>query len=119
MRRTCEVCRADFEGGARAKCCSSTCRVRKHRGAGNVGVGAVRDAVLAELVDAGRADSAAGRAALAVAARLDVGRDTGSAVAALARELRAALPAALDGAAGEADPLFELQRRREARFDGI
>jgi len=79
---------------------------------------AVSVAVLAELVAAGRESSSLGVQALALAGRIDAGRDTGAAIASLSRELRATVEAALKGVAAKADGLDDLARRREKKAAG-
>lgn len=69
----------------------------------------------AELAELDRQDTPLGRTALALAARLDAGQDSGASMAALAKQLRETLSAATDGAKVAADPLDELRRRREAK----
>jgi len=77
------------------------------------------DAVRAELVAAGRLESALGQAAIGLAERLADQRDTGAAVASLTRELRATLASATEGARVVESPLermraqlVEARRRR-------
>jgi hypothetical protein len=131
LRRRCDVCAEQYEAKrATSKFCSPKCRVRAGRdrrqgvdvpaqvevaGATSSGVAA---ATRVELDAAGRTDTARGQVALALAARIDSGRDTGSALAVLAKEHRAALDAAVQGAAKTASPLDELRLRREARNAG-
>jgi hypothetical protein len=69
-----------------------------------------------KLEEAGRADTPAGVSALLLAAKLDLGGDTGSAMAALAKQHLAALDEALRGALVAADKVDELRRRRERRL---
>lgn len=79
----------------------------------------VRTATLEELTAVNRQDTPLGRAALVLAGRLDNAKDdAGSAVAALAKELRSTLDAALKNATTKADPLDELREKREARRRG-
>ena len=67
------------------------------------------------LTEAGRLDSALGQAAMNLARRLS-SRDTpASAAAAIGRELRLTLSAALEHSQGVADPIDELRERRERR----
>lgn len=69
-----------------------------------------------ELMNAGRLDTVLGAVALALAAKLDEpGLDTGSSIAALAREHRSAMVAALDGVNVEATPLERMKAQRERR----
>lgn len=76
-------------------------------------------AVIGELTEAGRLESALGQAAVALATRIQTGVDTGSAVASLSKELRATLAAAVAGARVAASPLErmrdELADRRKQR----
>lgn len=106
-----------------ARFCKPACRKRGHRGAlvallPSGGAGLVV-AVRAELAAAGRLDSALGQAALGLAERLTGTANTGSAVAALTRELRATLEAATEGATVEESPVQRLrdqlaERRRRS-----
>lgn len=73
-------------------------------------------AVRRELVAAGRLDSSAGQRALHLAGLLAAPTaDSGSSKAALDKQLAAAMTQAMDGAKRKADPLDELQERRERR----
>lgn len=72
-------------------------------------------AVLAELRAAGRLDSSAGQAAVALARRIDDGAESSSGLAALTREMRAAMAEALSRVEASGDALDELRARREAR----
>jgi hypothetical protein len=80
--------------------------------------GGVFAATLAELTAAGRVATPAAQIAIALAVRIDHGaEDTGSSLAALSREHRAALGQALDGAQQLADPVDELQAQRRKRLE--
>lgn len=68
------------------------------------------------LEEADRLSSAAGVNALLLAAKLDAGGDTGSAMAALSKQHLAALDEALKGARVASNPLDELRERRERRL---
>jgi hypothetical protein len=124
-----------------AKYCSDRCRKRAQRSPGATGTivalgvaqrppdqpekagepGSLETAARAELEAVGRADTVAGAVVLALARRLDAASpaETGAAFAALAKELRAALVAAVAGAERAADPIDELrahaERKRKAR----
>ncbi len=108
MKRTCESCGGPYEAvRATARFCSERCRKRAQRGhvidlPAPVVSGAPDTAlsarVAAELTEAGRLDTSLGQGALVLARRIEEGRDTGTAVAALMRELRAVLGEALKGA---------------------
>lgn len=122
MTRTCEVCGGSYETArATAKCCSAKCRKARSRGAtapksvtgseatqvteGDVTpfltlppprreAGEVESALLAELTEVERAGTSLGRAALALARRVDEGRDTGAGLASLVKQLEATSKAA-------------------------
>lgn len=76
----------------------------------------VAAATRAELVAAGKLDSALGSAAMVLADRLDDPELAGSALAPTAKELRALLETVCRGAGAVADPVDELKKRREARL---
>ena len=140
MARTCDACGADFDARSpRARFCSDKCRsraryrrevlgqpeavaspkpkrTRKAKAAAepDAPVGAL-GAVLAELQAAGRLDSSAGQAAVALARRIDDGAESSSGLAALTREMRAAMAEALSRVEASGDALDELRARREAR----
>lgn len=128
MQVTCHQCGEPFEAErSHAKWCSARCRKQDQR-AGGASVTELRAetaegeltptvaATWAKLEEAERLRTPEGMAALALAHRLDNGgRDTGSALAAVARELRASLEAAMAGAKVAPDPLDELRARREAK----
>lgn len=135
MRKSCEACGVDFEAKRTArKYCGERCKKRAQRRPGGVKAhdpvevpvvmplpevpqdGPVAVATRVELELAGRANSAAGNAALALARRIDTGTaETGSSLAAMVREHRATLAEAVRGAVAAADPLDELRARRERK----
>ena len=127
MRKQCTVCSEPFEAKRNtAKYCSPRCRVRaarqpKPEPAATMPADPDSElwtATLGELAAAARVASASGQAALLLARRLDSAAvETGSSVAAMVREHRAALADALKGAAAEANPLDELRARRERKLD--
>ena len=127
MRKRCAMCPAEFEAKrSAAKYCSERCKKRAQRQpkpdpAAPMPVDPDAElwtATLAELAAASRVASASGQAALLLARRLDSQlTETGSSVAAMIREHRAALADALKGAAAEANPLDELRLRRERKLD--
>lgn len=123
MKRACDSCGEEYEAKRpSSRYCSETHRKRAQRG--HVMASPMSapptvqpdrstvDAVRAELTDAGRIDTFLGRAALALAARID----SATAVmgfAALVKELRATMAAATEGVAVAADPVDELRARRD------
>lgn len=123
MLRTCAGCGREFEGRrATAKYCSEACgrRVRRANATAKKSkkaprVSGVVDAVRAELEEAGRLDTVLGRAALEVADALAATHTTGSAKAALSKELRAVMAEALRGSEKKSDALDELRKRREQK----
>lgn len=75
----------------------------------------VHAAVLDELVALDRAATPLGRAALALAARIDRAMDTGSALASTVKQLEATMTAATAGAAVAKTSADELRARRDAK----
>ena len=130
MRRDCDRCGSTYDAQRpSSRFCSARCRVAAGKArkdglpesvavispASPIATG-LADATRRELEAAGRVDTSLGQAALALAARIDQGSDTGSALAAVAKELRATMVQALDGADVEADLIDELRARRVARL---
>ncbi|WP_406168898.1 hypothetical protein [Streptomyces sp. NBC_00996] len=135
MEKQCGGCGKSFDAQRKtAKYCSDRCRMRAHRRpadserTGSVtspapaerqNTDSLTDAVRAELKAAGRLDSAAGRVVLALARRIDAGgRESGSSLASLAKEFRAALGEALKGVETASDPVDELRARRDRKRSG-
>lgn len=142
MKKNCEVCKQPFDAKRKtAKYCSNGCRVQAQRSAGSgtgtvVAFGVVSASALAdsgrrepgrleamaraELEAYGRADTLAGGVVLALARRIDQAGpdDTGSGFAALTKELRASLAAAVAGADQEADPVDQVRKQREQKQRG-
>ena len=77
--------------------------------------GGLLGATRRELDVAGRLDSALGQQALAIAARIAAGTDSGSSLAALSKELRAVMGAALADVAAAVDPVDELRAWRDRK----
>ena len=77
--------------------------------------GKVVAATLATLRSAGRDETVAGAAALALAEILDAGNQSGSAAAALVKELRATMDEALAGVRTTTSLVDELRARRDAK----
>ena len=129
MQRLCDTCTRLYEAKrVTSRFCSPRCQKRARRSpAGLSGAtlltfpapvdGPMTVATMAELVVADRVASSLGQAALLMARRLDMtSADTGSSVAALAREQRATLALALESATNVLDPADQLRLRREARI---
>jgi hypothetical protein len=134
MQRACVRCGAPFEAKLpTAKYCGSSCRARQSERP-VVAAAPVADLpspapvpvpsrlvvmVEAELEAAGRLNTARGQMALELAMFVGNPFDNGSQRAALLRELRACLDAALEGAKVADDPLDEIRARRERRLAGL
>lgn len=117
MEVTC-TCGKVFEARhPKARYCSDRCRKRKGKAEATVTQlsapdepdsprrGPVESATVRTLTDAGRLDSPLGQTCLALARRLDFpALDTGSAVAAVAKQLEATLVSATRGAGGASSP---------------
>jgi hypothetical protein len=71
--------------------------------------------VKAELTATGCDGSSLGAQAIQIARRMTNQFDTGSAFAALSKELRSVMAQAMAGATPAADPLDELRARRDAK----
>jgi len=78
--------------------------------------GTTVEAVRAELEAAGRVDTYLGRAALALAVRIDESTAV-MGFAALVKELRATMQAATEGVVVAADPIDELRARRDRIYE--
>lgn len=132
MKKVCDSCGASFEAKrSTAKYCSGKCRVQAQRTGSVAPVmdlptaagssdGGVAAAARAELRSADRDETAAGQLVLALARRIDDGDgESGASLAALVKEFRASLAAAVEGAEQAADPIDELrahvERKRAAR----
>jgi hypothetical protein len=114
--RACEQCGGPMDGrGPRATTCSDTCRSRKSKGYPPVTVlpteapaprgGAVEQATSAALADVDRLETPLGQMCVVLARRMDGGAfDTGSAIAAVAKQLEALLLSATRGTAAATAP---------------
>lgn len=123
--KTCEQCGTAFEAKtSRARFCGSGCRARKAEGvkpaAGRRRVKPwdrrILLAVSRQLADAGRGSTALGLMAVDLARTLGDPDLSGSARATVARELRATLTEALEGARRKDNPVDALKQRRDAKF---
>jgi len=140
VERTCATCAKGFDArSSRARYCSDKCRAKARYRRAVLGIEekpatakpskprtprtdppvevdhGVTGAVIRELEAAGRADSSAGRAAIALARRDDDGAESSAGLAALTRELSARMLEALAEVESTGDSLDELRARREAR----
>lgn len=133
MKKHCETCGASFDAKRRtAKYCSNGCRVQAQRATDTAPApltalpqperapeGSVAGAAREELRSAGRESTAAGQSVLALARRIDAADgESGASLAALVKEFRAAMSAAVAGAETAADPLDELRMRRDGKRSG-
>lgn len=130
MEATCAACGRSFEAKrSTAKFCGVTCRSRVHR-AGTAGTvvalpspaqpraqsSGLVGAIERELEAADRLDTVLGQQAVELAGRIVSPASSGASVATLSKELRAVMAAAMEGVEVAADPLDELQRRRDAKY---
>lgn len=122
MQRACDSCGQRYEAArSTSKFCSPTCRQRSKRSGGVVPLREIPAPLSAVAVtrqaleQAERLNTPAGVNALLLAAKLDAGGDTGSAMAALSKQHLAALAEATKGVKAVADPIDELRRRRDAK----
>lgn len=126
MRRRCDSCTELYEPKrSNSRFCSEACRKRASRRRDDEQsaskrrprAGETRKRVQSELAEAGRAETYLGAIALALADRVDQSTAV-MGYAALTKELRATMDAALAGAQVAADPLDELRARRDRKFAG-
>lgn len=137
MIRPCDVCGIPYEAKRpNSRFCGGTCRQRAARGykpppANVVALstvstvpadgdkGPVEVSTLQVLTECERQSTPLGEAALALARRVDIGRDTGAGLAALVKQLESTLRSATVGVIDEASPLDkardELAARRATR----
>lgn len=124
--RACDACGDEYEAKRQnSRFCSGRCRKRSHRGASakpaevvsldTYEPGDVEAATAVALAAVDLVDSVRGRAALALARRLDAGKDTGAGMASLVKQLEATVDTALSSVQTEADPLDELRARRDSK----
>ncbi|SRR6266536_283575 len=127
MRVSCAACGKPFDAQRKtATYCGPACRKRKQRRGAvealpspvEVPSGSLADTVRDELRSAGQLNSALGAQAVRLAERMESPFDTGSAIAALSRELRAVMTEALQDASRAVDPLDELAQRRLQKAAG-
>lgn len=132
VKKSCDTCGGSFEAKrSTAKYCSNPCRVQAQRAQPVAPVvplpepdeaadGPLGSVARAELAAVDREATAAGQLVLALARRIDSAEgESGASLAALVKEFRASLAAAVAGAQQAADPIDELRlhrdRKRQAR----
>ncbi|UGT65316.1 hypothetical protein LTT66_18270 [Nocardia gipuzkoensis] len=121
--RVCDYCAGEIAASAprNTKYCSPKCRKDSQRApelavvppAAESEPDPLVEAVRRELEAAARLDTSLGQQALAAAERM--GAASGSAFAALSKELRELMTAATKGAATAVDPIDELKLRRDRK----
>lgn len=123
--RKCLACGAEITGAKTKKYCDAKCRKRGQLGIRVIptaapvdGLGPVESVTFAELAAVERLETVAGASAVALARSIDSGGVTGSAMAALVKELRATMVDATADVRVAADPLDELRQRRQLRREG-
>lgn len=122
--RSCEACGEPLPSSAHPKrrFCNDSCRKRRGSAkvvafrAGGQAAGTVEQSTSAALEAAGRAGTPAGAAAMVLAVRIDLNADTGSAMAAMVKELRSTMADALAGVPEEPDKVDEIRAQREKRL---
>lgn len=130
MQRNCDSCGVPYPAQRpNSRFCSESCRKKAARGTSSPRMEPIsvdssdsaaistRSRVLSELQAAGRSETYLGACALALADRIDQATAV-MGYAALIKELRATMDAALEGAEKETDDLDELKRRRDAKRAG-
>ena len=128
MERTCPQCSKVFHPQrSDAVYCSTTCRARAHRGIAVVeprdtqsditpsGQPGLVDALTQELSNAGVLESSEAQAALILARRVQAANETGSALAALSKQMVALKGEAL-ASVSKRDQMDEVTRRRDAKL---
>lgn len=127
MRRHCDQCGNEYEAKRKtSRFCKSSCRVQHSRRpdlAKVVELAPLQESVVdgveaatrAELAQHDRLTSSHGQSALQLARSLDSPGESGSAKAALARQLAATMELALAGVAVAGDKVDELASRRAKR----
>jgi hypothetical protein len=130
VKVTCAACGNLFDAKrSTAKYCGATCRKRESRKPDVAVVSTLPvpapgpelplvAAVRAELEAVGRLETPAGQQALRLAERMCSPYDTGQAMAAVSKELRAVMAEATKDAPKAADRLDELAERRQLRAAG-
>jgi hypothetical protein len=132
MLRSCDECGGNYTARrASSRFCGGTCQKRAER-ARNTGLPArlglidgvssppslLEVCLTRELDEVGRLDTVDGLVALELARRVASGDETGSATAALSRELTVVTARAMGTATTVADPLDEIKARRDRKLAG-
>lgn len=128
MRRDCDSCGAAYDAKRpNSQFCSESCRKKAARGTSSPriepiapvadAVTSTRSRVQAELEAGGRSETYLAAAALALADRIDQATAV-MGFAALVKELRATMDAALAGVKVVGDPVDELRARRDRKYAG-
>jgi len=128
QQRDCDVCGRSYEAvRVTSRYCGPTCRQRSLRASAaglpllaatledHEAPSELERATIRELEAAGRLASVAGQIALLLAYRIGSRRESGAAVAALAKQFREAMDKALAGVDRAADPLDEIRARRDRK----
>lgn len=128
MRRDCDSCGSGYDAQRpNSKFCSESCRKKATRGTSTPRmepisaavdpIASTHSRVLADLEKAGRAETYLGAAALALADRIDQSTAV-MGFAALVKELRSTMDAAMAGVTVADDPVDELRARRDRKYAG-
>lgn len=119
----CQQCSEKFEAQrSTAKYCGGRCRLQAKRRATPAEAAAVApnlprivELVTKELADLKKTDTVLGAQALELATRMASNKDTGSAIAALSRELDRVMLRLRSGAAKQEDEVASARRRRDEK----
>lgn len=121
MTVSCAACGRPYEAKtSRARYCSETCKKRGQRRATDAPVEpspSLVDATRLELDAAGLLDTRMGQQAMALAAKVASGYDTGSALAAASKELDRLIDKAMASTAKTVSRVDEMKARRDAIRD--
>lgn len=115
-------CGQPIRGDRRKRFFSDACRMRVNRGdviplrSEALGDGPLVASARAELDELGITESLLGQTVLALAARMDVGNETGAALSALAKQMGATMAEARASAARPASPVDQLRQKRLERM---
>ncbi len=114
--KTCDSCGERYAARrATSRYCSDACRKRGQRSGPADPRGDLVGAVRGDLAAAGLLDTRVAQQAVALAAKVAGGHDTGASLAAASRELDRLLDKALVGVDAHGTPLDDLRQRRQHR----